>query len=274
MNKKVKFLSVLTTLALTASMGVTAFAAEGTAGGGTGNIGGTQPADNGTQVWAGVAVDAPDMRIKVTVPTLFAFVVNGTIDTNKASEAINVDNGSLLLPNVKVTNAGASNHDPAQAGDTYDLTTVGESVLKFENFSTQYETDHYEGLAVDVTGSIRNEGSAESRNGWTHVGANPTNKKEYQLVVESQAFTSQTDGSFGMTTPIELAAPNTGYSSGNYANLNTTTNLANTGAVEEVDFSVNVGGTRGDYNKVEESAKIGTISWNVSAEASVPNTNP
>ena len=274
MNKKVKFLSVLTTLALTASMGVTAFAAdEGTAGGGTGNIGGTQPADNGTQVWAGVAVDAPDMRIKVTVPTLFAFVVNGTIDEQHKGEAINTTTGGLLLPNVKVTNANQAG-DTAAAGDSYDLTTVGESVLKFENFSTQYSTDHYVGLDVDVTGSIRNEGSAASRNGWTHVGATPANVKEYQLVVDNQAFTSQTDGSFGMNTPIALTAPDTGYSAGSYANLNSTTNLANTGKVKEVDFSVNVGGTRGDYNKIEESAKIGTISWNVSAEASVPSTAP
>lgn len=270
MNKKVKFLSVLATLALAVSMGTTAFAAgEGTAGGGSGEIGGTQPADKGTEVWAGVAVDAPDMRIKVTVPTLFAFVVNGTVDGGE-NVAIESSTGGLLLPNVKVTNA---NPNPGNgsfgSGDSYDITTVGESVLKFENFSTKYDTDHYEGLAVNVTGSIRNEGSAESRNGWTHVGSKPgtdtANKKQYQLVVAGDPFVSQQDGSFGMSKAIALAAPATGYASGTYANLNTTTNLANTGAVSEIDFGVNVGGDRADYQQVENSAKVGTIAWSVSA---------
>lgn len=272
MNKKVKFLSVLAALALTVSMGATAFAAPGTAGDGTGEIGGTVPADNGTQVWAGVAVDAPDMRIKVTVPTLFAFVVNGTIDSNHTDDPISTADGGLLLPNVKVTNINPDPaNDPATAGDKYDITTVGESTLKFENFSTQYSTDHYVGLAVNVTGSIRNEGSAASRNNWTHVGTTPTAVKQYQLTVDNDPFVSQQDGSFGMNTAVALTAPDTGWSSGTtYSNLNTTTNLANTGAVKEVAFGVNVGGTRGDYDQIEESAKIGTISWNVSAQATVP----
>lgn len=271
MNKKVKFLSVLATLALTVSMGATAFAAgEGTAGGGTGEVGGTIPADNGTQVWAGVAVDAPDMRIKVTVPTLFAFVVNGTVDSGDGI-AIESSTGGLLLPNVKVTNATPNpGTNPPSSGESYDITTVGESVLKFENFSTQYSTGHYEGLAVNVTGSIRNEGSAESRNGWTHVGSKPgtdsANKKQYQLVVAGDPFVSQQDGSFGMNTAVALTAPDTGWSSGTtYSNLNTTTNLANTGAVSEVEFGVNVGGDRADYQQVENSAKVGTIAWSVSA---------
>ena len=262
MNKKVKFLSVLAALALTVSMGATAFAAPGTAGDGTGEIGGTVPADNGTQVWAGVAVDAPDMRIKVTVPTLFAFVVNGTIDSNHTDDPISTADGGLLLPNVKVTNINPDPaNDPATAGDKYDI----------ENFSTQYSTGHYVGLVVNVTGSIRNEGSAASRNNWTHVGTTPTAVKQYQLTVDGDPFVSQQDGSFGMNTAVALTAPDTGWSSGTtYSNLNTTTNLANTGAVKEVAFGVNVGGTRGDYDQIEESAKIGTISWNVSAQATVP----
>lgn len=275
MNKKVKFLSVLTTLALTASMGVTAFAAsEGTAGGGTGNIGGTVPADNGTEVWAGVAVDAPDMRIKVTVPTLFAFVVNGSIDSAEESTPILKGNGSLLLPNVKVV--GGATGSEAAADDTYQIATEGESTLQFENFSTKYNdtTSQYEGLQVELRGSIRNEGSAESRNGWTHVGATPdTTKgedvKNYHLKVNEIDFESQTDGSFGMSTGVTLAAPDV-----SNGNLNEETNLAKTGVVVDANFDVEVGGTRGDYKQVEESAKIGTISWEVSAEQTIPNPTP
>lgn len=262
MSKKVKFLSVLTALSVAASMNASVFAAdEG------GQIGGTVPADNGTQVWAGVTVDAPDMRIKVTVPTLFAFVVNGSM-TDGADAPITVENDGLLLPNVKVTNV--------QAGGDYDITTVGESTMRFENFSTQADTDgNYQGLAVNVSGSIRNEGSAESRNQWTHVGSKPgydtADKKKYQLVVNDDPFVPQADGSFGMTSAVAMAAPDTGWDGEKYSNLDDVTHLAKAGAVTEVKLGVNVGGDRQDYQKTEASAKIGTISWSVSAVAAEGN---
>ena len=288
MNKKVKFLSVVTTLALAASMGATAFA-NNIAGGGTGTVGGTQPADNGTEVWAGIAVDAPEQHLLVKVPTLFAFVVNGTVDSAQAGQAISTTTGGLLLPNVKVTNVTTSGdydtNTPSAAGDTYDITTAGESAMLFENLSTQYNGTNYEGLEVEVVGTIRNEGTEADRNGWSHVGSAPSGTagqdfKKYQLTVtnldgtQGGAFTSRTDGSFGMESAITLAAPDTLYNAGNqtYGNLNTTTNVANTGTVEEVKFDVAVGGVRGDYDVIEESAKIGTISWEVSANASVPTT--
>lgn len=278
MNKKVKFLSVVTTLAMAASMGATAFATSaGQVGSGDGTIGGTLPADQGTEVWAGVAVDAPDMRIKVTVPTLFAFVVNGTIDAGAATAEQNptADNGGLLLPNVKVENAKMAGATAA-AGDSYDITTSGEETMLFENFSTQYNGTNYDGLEVKVTGTIRNEGTEASRNGWSHVGSKPSTTKgadykKYQLTVtdlegNGGAFVSRVDGSFAMEKPITLEAPNTLYDGTDYGNLDTTTNLAATGAVVEAKFGVAVGGVRSDYNKIENSAKIGTISWDVSAD--------
>lgn len=264
MNKKIKFVSAAATLALAATMALPAFAEAPGMTSQDGTIGGAIPTDNGTQVWAGVAVDNPDMRIKVTVPTLFAFVVNGTVDSTAGTQAVTVENDGLLLPNVKVTNVQGTT-----GGSTYDISTVGESTLKFENFSTYLKDDARTGLEVEVTGSIRNEGTEDSRRGWTHIGTKPNatqgqDLKKYRLSVDDQPFVPQEDGSFGMNTAVVIEAPDL------TDNLDTTTQLAKTGAVHEVEFGVEVGGTRGDYKTVEESAKVGTISWMVSAEATVP----
>lgn len=254
MNKKNLFAAVAAT-AMAMTMSVSAFAADANT---TGTVGGVIPTDNGTDVYAGVVVNDPDTRIKVTVPTTFAFVVNGTIDAQKKTDEISVEKGSLLLPNVKVI--GADEH-----GANAKLATVGESVAKFENFSTQADNTNRKGVAVNVTGSITNEGTVESRNGWTAVGTAPTtntaDKKKYQLVVDKQAFVAQGANTYGMANPIEVGAPDA-----DTTNIDTTTKLAKAGAVKEVGFSVNVGGTREDYKTAENSAKVGTISWTVSVK--------
>ena len=243
MIKKNLFAAVAAT-AMAMTMSVSAFAADT-----TGTVGGVVPVDGGTDVYAGVVVDDPDTRIKVTVPTTFAFVVNGTaVEANK-NDAITVASGALLLPNVKVVD-----------GDK--IATVGESVAKFENFSTKKGATNRIGVPVNVKGSITNEGTAASRNGWTAVGATPTAKKEYQLVVDNQAFVAQGANTYGMATAVAVAAPNADAS-----NIDTTTQLAKAGTVKEVTFGVNVGGKRGDYNSAENSAKVGTISWTVSVNS-------
>ena len=38
----------------------------------------------------------------------------------------------------------------------------------------------------------------------------------------------------------------------------------------EANFSVNVGGDRYDYKTVEDSAQIGTISWIITSQNTVP----
>ena len=63
---------------------------------------------------------------------------------------------------------------------------------------------------------------------------------------------------------MSIGAPDV--TSDNAANLDNTTKLAKAGNVEEVTFDVKVGGVRGDYNKVENSAKVGTINWTVVAQ--------
>lgn len=265
MNKKMKLVSVAAAMAMAASMSVSAFAAAPPA---NSTVGGVVPTDNGTEVWAGVAVDNPDMRIKVTVPTLFAFVVNGSVDATEGAKAVTAANGGLLLPNVKVENVQGA----GGAGDTYDLTTTGDSALTFDNYSTYYSSDDsdYRGLAVKLSGSIKNETGGS----WTHIATKPSETatqdlKKYRLSVNGQQFTAvNADGSFGMATPIDLNAPE---NVSNTGNLDATTKLAKVPTSVEAKFGVEVGGTRGDYQTAENSAKVGTIVWKVSTQRTVPD---
>lgn len=268
MNKKMKFVSVIAAMAMAAAMGTSVFAAAPTP---DSTLGGAVPTENGTQVWAGVAVDNPDMRIKVTVPTLFAFVVNGSVDATDKSKAVTADNGGLLLPNVKVENVTGGDSGEGSANATYDLTTTGDSALTFDNYSTYYDSTEsdYKGLAVKLSGSIKNEAGST----WTHITTAPQqgsgqDVKKYRLTINSQAFsTVNTDGSHGMAAAIDLAAPANVATDGN---LDDTTKLAKTPSSTEAKFGVEVGGQRGDYSKAENSAKIGTIVWKVSTQRTVP----
>lgn len=233
--------------------------------------GGAKPYREGTDVYAGVIVDDPDAKIRVMVPTLFAFVVNGSVD-GSATE-ISVENGSLLLPNMKVD---VDTEDGQTTNHNYSIQTVGSGEMYFENRSTvkvaDASGDYREGIPVNIKGSIKNEGTNASRNYWEHVGTKPTSAKEdfkkYQLVIDGQPFSEADieDGSFGMADGINLLAPELGYDSVSktYTNLDEETNFAKVGSREDANFSVNVGGTRGDYKQVEESAKVGTIVWTIS----------
>lgn len=255
MNKKMKLVSVAAAMAIAASMSVSAFATTADKTPTSPNLGGAVPTESGTEVWAGVAVDNPDMRIKVTVPTLFAFVVNGSVDATEGAKAVTAENGGLLLPNVKVENVT----DPDGANPAYDLTTTGSGSLTFENYSTYYDSTDtdYKGLGVNLNGTLKSEVGST----WNYVATAPAQKYDYRISVNAVDFDTAQDGGYGMETPIPLDAP-TGVENG--VNIDTTTKLAKTPSVEEAEFGVEVGGTRGDYNTVEASAKIGTIVWKVS----------
>lgn len=300
MNKKV--LSLVMAGAMAAGSVMPAFASQNT----TGTV---VPVANGTEVYAGVILTDDDARIKVTVPTLFAFVVNGTVESSKSTEAISVAGGSLLLPNVlvevdqessKLPDSVDGNGKPDEGGK-YSIQVRDDAVFQFENFSTRLGEEKTvadnggkytprEGLKVFIRGSIKNEGTPEERNYWTHVASSETTKdkknfKNYNLEVNGITFDGYTtDGSnrMEMKNSIALAAPDlvvterwqTGDSSkpaawAEYANMDEDTKLANVGTVEPVTFNVSVGGERGQYKQVEESAKVGTIVWTVSADASM-----
>lgn len=262
-NTAKKVLGTLTAAALCMSMTIPAMAATTNSGGEVVTVPG------GTDVYAGVVVDDEtnaDARIRVTVPTVFAFVVNGTTASgaNKDSVLSSTD-GTILLPNVKVNVL-----DPASGTSDYEISVEQNSTMTFTNYSTKEKTGGgREGIPVNLTGSIENKGSDKDRNYWKH-SANAQGFKEFTLSLESQKFNKAAGtNTFAMANAVVLDAPDVS----DAANVDTTTKLAKSGAAKDLAFDVQVGGKRGQYHQIEQSAKVGTIVWTVGYE--VDNaTNP
>lgn len=255
-----KMLGTFTAAALCMSMAIPAMAA--------GTSGEVVTVPNGTDVYAGVVVDdetKTDARIRVTVPTLFAFVVNGSADTGN-TDPLNFNQGTILLPNVKVNNL--------QQDGTYEISIEQSSTMTFTNYSTKRggnsQTGNREGIPVNLKGTIENKGSAAERNNWTHT-AKAIAAKEYTLSLGGEKFnTLAGNGTFEMANAIKLEAP----AILSTDDLDTTTELAKSGASVDLNFDVEVGGARGDYATVEESAKVGTIVWTVGYEVAAPTPAP
>lgn len=262
---KKRLLAVAMTGALCASMVVPAMAQT---------AGGAHVKAEGTDVWAGITLKDPDVKVSVSVPTLFAFVVNGGVDgeTTAVTSEITDPTGDkdVLLPNLKVEVETPSTG--GLANGVYKLVTVGDSVFHMTNLSTMAAeagsdtaVDGREGLAVDVVGYIANEGSDEERNYWTHVAdaeavqGETAGFKQYTLEVNGEKFsTVRSDGSFAMANAVALAAPDL-----SVGGVDPDTLYAESGTEQEVEFNVYVGGQKGQYNQVEESAKVGTITWEI-----------
>ena len=258
-NTAKKVLGTLTAAALCMSMTIPAMAATTNSGGEVVTVPG------GTDVYAGVVVDDEtnaDARIRVTVPTVFAFVVNGTLDTAKKDNLLSSTDGTILLPNVKVNVL-----DPTSNNSDYEIAVEQDSTMTFTNYSTKEKTGGgREGISVNLTGSIENKGSDKDRNYWKH-SANAQGFKEFTLSLESQKFSKAAGANtFEMANAVVLDAPDVS----DAANVDATTKLAKTGAAKDLAFDVQVGGKRGDYKQIEQSAKVGTIVWTVGYE--VDNT--
>lgn len=272
---KKKLLTMAMAGVLSASMIIPAYATEADPptpepSKATGTEGEVVPYFDGTEVYAGIVINDLDARIKVEVPSLFAFVVNGTVDADEGSVSVEAENGTILLPNMKVAVAKEENEDGSR---DYEIQTVGAGNLRFTNFSTRASKEDEEGvdgrIGLDVTlsGSIKNEGTAISRNNWEHVKnaedleADKDGFKKYTLEVKGQKFDKLSDdGGLMMAEALALPAPNLAETG-----LDPKTNLAQSGEDIDAEFNVYIGGQRGQYNQVEESAKVGTIVWTVSA---------
>lgn len=263
---KKKLISVMATGILCASMVIPAMADT---------AGGAVPTLDGTDVYAGITLEDPDAKIKVEVPTLFAFVVNGSVtaDTSAVESVITNPGGpaTILLPNIKVKVDKPST--TAGNDGEYHLETEASGNWKFVNYSTKKGTqvENRDGLEVKISGSIKNEGTDVSRNYWTHVSnaddaavsGTKDGFKKYTLEVNKEKFsTVDTDGSFAMANPITLAAPDL-----TAGGVDATTKYAKVGKEIDTTFNVYVGGQRDQYNQVEESAKVGTIVWTIQAES-------
>ncbi len=265
---KKKLVTTLLAGALSASMILPAFADD---------INGAVPHANGTQVWAGIMIEDHDARVMVEVPTLFAFVVNGTIDTD--ASAVTVDDGTILLPNAKVTvyessvGTDPSNANKALTAGRYTIDYVGDGNMPFTNYSTYVPTTgaEREGLEVSINGNIVNERDSLYRKHWMHTtSAKTTNDtddfKNYNVSIDGNAFDTPYNGGLQMENAIVLNAPDLSELDGNSKPKNLADNdLAIIGETHNAVFSVTVGGQRDQYKQVEQSAQVGTIVWTVSA---------
>lgn len=234
---------------------------------------GAVPVSDGTEVWAGIIIDEAQMdaKIKVEVPTLFAFVVKGTTD---ASNTADIADGDLYLPNIKVH---VTNPSDVGVNAEYELQTVSEVTeegkLPFTNYSTYVDNGDRTGLSVKINGNIKNEGDIASRKFWTHTASGGTTDvetdfKHYNVSIDGHNFdTLAANGGLQMADAdaITLAAPDVNLG-GIGANVDSDTQYASIGETTYATFDVSVGGQKGQYKQVEESAKIGTIVWTISAE--------
>lgn len=271
MNKKA--LSLVMAGVLSACAVIPAFAG--------GTNGGAVPSANGTEIYAGVMLHDPDAKIKVEVPTLFAFVVNGSVSAAD-TDGVTSTNGGILLPNVKVKVNQVSGElpnpaDPPKAN--YSIQTVGDGVMQLTNYSTMADQNAGAGdsgrigLEVKVNGNVKNEGDAASRNYWEHVSgllgteATPLagEFKKYNISIDNKSLSTAANGGLELA-PADIITIGAPINIVNSLNLDTNTNLAQAGVTKTVAFDVAVGGMKNQYKQVEESAKVGTIVWTVSAE--------
>lgn len=233
-------------------------------------------ADDGPRqnVWLDVVKKDYSPRISVTVPTTFAFVVNGTRNTDNRVE-ISVDKGTLLLPNVVVNVL-----DHSSGTSDYEIAVVGDSKMYVRNYSTEtadtdadgndnYDPALRQGKAVQLEAYLENsESLAAARGYWKpaaedgEVTAAPENRKNYRISLEdsrkkyvfNKADPDQnkiwTDQKIALDKPDE---------SGGYTQSGT----AKDPFELELKLDVEIGGYRGQYSQVEESVKAGKIIWQV-----------
>jgi len=184
---KKRFMTALLTGAMAASMVMPAMAAPGDLGVGA------VPVSDGTEVWAGIIIDEANMdaKIKVEVPTLFAFVVKGT---TAIANSTGIADGDLYLPNVKVHVTTPSD---VNVNAVYELQTVSdvteEGKLPFTNYSTYVDNGDRTGLSVKINGNIKNEGDIASRKFWTHTASGGTTDvetdfKHYNVSIDGHNF--------------------------------------------------------------------------------------
>ena len=240
---------------------------------------GSNKSDTGTQVWAGVVYDMKETHISVNVPTLFAFVVNGKADDSnqpKVMDDTTGENAGLYLPNFKVTDVSTGTYKFGTVGEAVDSNNSGAE-LEMTNLSTIKKDNNYEGLDVNVVGSVSSESNL-SKKYWKHVtkapGTTVADFKTYMLSVGGKEFSLDKDGSHYMSGAILLEGQEI-TDQKMVDTAGTKTVLEDQAVPKKVLFNVTVGGTRSMYNQVEQSVGINTITWNITAtQDTTANTNP
>ncbi len=271
MKRWKKYIVILTAVGFvcTACLRFSALASEG-------------PASN---VWLSVTQIPSEARISVTVPLAYGFVVRGSVDSSD-TYPVSVENGNLLVPNVKVHVSVPSDSGAGTTAE-FELQTISEHTIPILNYSTDVREEHLEeehppreGLPVELKPFIAGYDSDEGKTHyWKAVGYDPTwdgvspqtNFKEYQMLMDNVAFSvpgqvtiSYEDSSrelknvFWYADIIALNAPEDVMTNGY-----TAAGTANVPSETYVNVGVKVGGRQDEYSQVEESLKVGAIFWQV-----------
>ncbi|MGL4607652.1 MAG: hypothetical protein ACRCU3_09335 [Eubacteriaceae bacterium] len=241
--------------------------------GGSTVFAGTEGPD--ADVYMTVIKSDPQTKLSATVPTTYAFVVNGTANTSNVTP-ISVSDGTLLLPNVTVEVL-----DNSSSNSEYTINVSGSGALQFKNYSTTMaEVDDSgnpnidpslrKGLEIKLDAYIANTGAAPiNRNYWEAVAedgevtSNGNNFKNYRLslgeapnrhVFKNKDLVDNNkiwlDNKIVLEKPIE----GEGFNSQGLANVPSVVNLPS---------DLEVGGYRGQYKQVEQSAKVSNIIWTI-----------
>lgn len=238
-----------------------------------------------SNVWLSVTQIPSEARVSVTVPLAYGFVVRGSVDSGD-TYPVSVENGNLLVPNVKVFVSVPSGSGAGTTAE-YELQTISEDTIPLLNYSTDVREEHLdeenpprEGLPVELKPFIAsNESDSGKTHHWKVVSydptwdgaSSPTNFKEYQMLIDNVAFSdpgqmtiSYEDGStelkdvFWYADIIALSPPEdvltNGYTAAGTAHIPSET---------YVTVGVKTGGMQNEYKQVEESLKVGAIFWQV-----------
>lgn len=235
-------------------------------------------------VWLHVTDTDPDVRVSVTVPMNFGFVVRGSQTSSQVE--ISVDAGTLLLPNFTVDVT-----DPTINNGNYSLQVTSGPQMAIKNYSTHMDLDLTTNPSQDPTvrvampvtldAYIENAGydaqadtdDPAARGYWEAVSVTPqdieADFKKYQLgfLIGADTYTFSRQGTetlarrIYLDKSIDLAAPDNAYGF-------TESGLAKEPFVYPLDLNLVVGGVRGQYSQVEKSLKVGTIYWQISYDLS------
>jgi len=267
MKRWKKYIVILTAVGFvcTACLRFSALASEG-------------PASN---VWLSVTQIPSEARVSVTVPLAYGFVVRGSVDSSD-TYPVSIENGNLLVPNVKVHVSVPSDSGAGTTAE-FELQTISEHTIPILNYSTDVRKEYLEeehppreGLPVELKPFIAGYDSEEGKTHyWKAVGYDPTwdgvssqtNFKEYQMLMDNVAFSvpgqvtiSYEDSSrelknvFWYADIIALNAPEDVMTNGY-----TAAGTANVPSETYVNVGVKVGGRQDEYSQVEESLKAGAV---------------
>ena len=237
-----------------------------------------------SNVWLDVVKAPTEMRISVTVPLCYGFAVLGSVESGDTG-AVSVEDGNLILSNVKVVVSEPSGPLPGAPGDsTFSIETIADSAVPIRNYSTdageesaEGEEPKREGLPVSLSPymlavpEVRLPGIGVVRHHWkpsvTEPEAIEADFKKFRMELDGYPFsledtTITTKGDIldiiRLDGLIELAAPpdvlTNGYTVAGTAHIPSNTYLS---------VNVKVGGIQNQYKQVEESLKVGEIVWEI-----------